>query len=235
MNLRVILCLVVLAAGCGATAPPAATATPETLIEGAYQPLWPFASLREAREWQERDRPQGHQPWHEDAPFTALSFAQGYLGLQEIDQVVSTRIQGRHARVTVGYRSPESKRPAPAAVIHLVRYGPGENAPWEVVGTDDTTLTLTTPRYGSAVRSPVTVGGRITGVDESIRVRVHQPSAAEPLAETPGVPAGGENQPWSAEVAFTAKPGEVVTIVAVTGGHVAGVERFAVTGVTSGP
>ncbi len=42
--------------------------------------------------------------------------------------------------------------------------------------------------------------------------------------------AGGTSSPWSASVTFHATPGEVITIAASTGGHVAAVERFAVTG-----
>ena len=41
-----------------------------------------------------------------------------------------------------------------AAVIHLVKYGTGWYVPWEVVGTDDTTLTLDHPAYGTSVSSP---------------------------------------------------------------------------------
>jgi hypothetical protein len=45
------------------------------------------------------------------------------------------------------------------------------------------------------------------------------------------LPAGGSNTPWSATVSFTASPGAVLTIAASTGGHMATVERFTVTGV----
>jgi hypothetical protein len=133
--------------------------------------------------------------------------------------------------VAVGFRSEEGSRLLTAAVIHLVRYGTDGDAPWEVVGTDDTTLTLTTPAYGGRVSSPMRVGGRITGVDESIRVQVRRPGAGRPLGESCCVPAGGSDRQWSATVAFRAAPGQTMTVVASTGGHVAEVERFAVTGV----
>jgi hypothetical protein len=103
-----------------------------------------------------------------------------------------------------------------------------------VVGTDDTWLSLTTPAYGAAVGSPVTVGGRITGVDESIRIQVRHPGAAEVLGEQCCLSAGGQNARWSDKVLFDAAPRGTLTIVASTGGHVAEVERFAVTGVTAG-
>ncbi len=46
--------------------------------------------------------------------------------------------------------------------------------------------------------------------------------------------AGGTRSPWSASVTFLATPGQVITIAAATGGHVATVERFAVTGARAG-
>jgi hypothetical protein len=106
----------------------------------------------------------------------------------------------------------------------------GRYAPWEVVGTDDTTFTLDSPAYGSTASSPVTVGGKITGVDESIRITVHRLSAQGPAGSYCCRAAGGTRSPWSARVAFRAAPGEVITIAAATGGHVAALERFTVTG-----
>jgi hypothetical protein len=100
-----------------------------------------------------------------------------------------------------------------------------------VVGTKDTTLTLTQPRYGATARSPMTVGGRITGVDESIRVQVRQPSTASPLGESAGIPAGGQSTPWSVRVPFHGATAPALTVVASTGGHVVDVEQFAITAV----
>ncbi|MFC6074046.1 Gmad2 immunoglobulin-like domain-containing protein [Microbispora camponoti] len=211
-----------------ATAP---TATGGSLVAGRYQPLWPFADEKQARDWQESYRSGGHQPWHLDAERTALSFTQGFLGFTGVDQVVKRTVTGGDARVSVGIRGEGGGRPGIAAVIHLVRFGAGPDAPWEVVGTDDTTFSLTTPGYGAVVSSPVRVGGRITGVDESIRVQVRATGSARPLGERCCVAAGGDGVPWSATVTFRAAPGRTLTLVASTGGHVAKVERFAVTGV----
>jgi hypothetical protein len=130
----------------------------------------------------------------------------------------------------VGYDTTES-RPAAAAVIHLVRIGEGPDAPWEVVGTADDLLTLETPAYGSTVRSPVTVGGHISGVDESLSVQARQPSSPAPLGGTSGLPAGGMHTPWETTVSFDGATDPVLTIVVSTGGHYQGVERFAITGV----
>jgi hypothetical protein len=60
--------------------------------------------------------------------------------------VTSTDVQADEAWIGVGYPT-EGGRAATAAVIHLVRFGPSPDAPWEVVGTRDSTLTLDVPRF----------------------------------------------------------------------------------------
>ncbi|WP_433159358.1 hypothetical protein [Kribbella sp. CA-247076] len=198
-----------------------------------YQPLWPFASVAEAAAWQRSHRDGGGQAWHLDAEQTALSFTTGFLGFTEIDRVIGRTIKGDDARISVGYASAEGPASV-AAVIHLVRIGQGPDAPWEVVGTADTLLTLERPRYGARVSSPITAGGRITGVDESIRVDVRQAGSERPLGTACCVPGGGERQPWSTRLSFRGAKAGSATIVASTGGHVQDVERFAITGVRVG-
>jgi Galactose oxidase, central domain len=197
-----------------------------------YQPLWPFTGVADAGAWQQAYRAGGHQPWHLDARLTALSFASGFLGYTNIDRVAGQTSSGSQTWVTVGYADTNNQTAA-AAVVHLARIGVGADAPWEVVGTRDTTLTLTRPAYGTTVVSPVTVGGRITGVDESLRVQVRA-IGTPVLGQVTGIPAGGEGSPWSAQVGFTAAAGTVLTIAVSTGGHNAPVERFAVTGARAG-
>ncbi|MEI8406630.1 MULTISPECIES: hypothetical protein [unclassified Kribbella] len=206
------------------------TPTTSTPVAFKYQPLWPFTSMAAAQAWQEAYRASGQQPWHLDAGRTALAFTTGYLGFTEIDRVVSRSVRGSEAWVAVGYRDPNGEYGV-AAVLHLARIGSGHDAPWEVVGSRDTTLSIDRPSYGAKVSSPVTVGGRITGVDESIVVEVRQPSTERPIGSTPGVPAGGQNQPWSTRVSIRGATDPALTIVAFTGGHLQRVERFAITGV----
>jgi hypothetical protein len=199
----------------------------------AYQPLWPFTSVADAAAWQRAYRDGGQQPWHLDADETALSFTTGFLGFTEIDRVVDRSLKDDEAWISVGYQSSEGPASV-AAVIHLVRIGQGDDAPWEVVGTQDSTLTLERPRYGARVTSPITVGGRITGVDESIRIDVRQSGTEEPLGSSCCLPGGGEKQPWSVRVTFRGADEGTVTVVASTGGHVQDVERFAITAVRIG-
>jgi hypothetical protein len=195
----------------------------------AHQPLWPFPDATVAAAWQDSYRTGGHQPWHLDAEMTALYFTQGYLGFTGIDRVTSSTTTGNDARVGVGFTLPNG-RDSTAAVIHLVRFGTDADAPWEVVGTRDDTLVLDTPPYGSQVTSPITAGGTITGVDESLRLQVRQAGTQRPLGETCCIPAGGQTQRWTASVALEGAVDGALTLVVSTGGHVADVERFAITG-----
>jgi len=193
-------------------------------------PLWPFRTAAEVEEWQAAYAAGGTQPWHHDAEMTASLFTTQFLGFTDVDQVLASDVDGDEAYVTVGYEAePGSGNLSPAARIHLRRYGSGEEAPWEVVGTADTTLSLDTPSYGSTATSPLTVGGVITGVDESLRVQVRQPSSAAPLGESCCEPAGGESSPWQSTVTFTGATDPALTVVVSTGGHVQDVERFAIT------
>jgi hypothetical protein len=220
-----------------AGAPPAPGPTPASTAPTyrGYQLLYPFASEAEATAWLVSSREEGHQPWHGSTDLTALGFA-AYVGFPGADQVFQTTFDTRgDAHVTVGFVNPNGD-PARMAVVHLLRLGTAADAPWEAVGTDDTLgLTLETPRYGSTVTSPVTVGGLITGADESIVVTAHRLGVQDPVGATPGVPAGGDRTPWSSTVRIAPGAPGVVTIAAATGGHLAAVERFAVTGVQTGP
>ncbi len=218
--------------GATTTSPPAAPVSLPWM--SGRQMLYPFDDVAAARAWQQEYRQGGHSPWHRDAVLTAQSFTQGYLGYQNINRVVSQRVFGLWAWVGVGYDLPNGKI-ATAAVIHLVKLDMGADGPWEVVGTTDVAqLTLTQPAYGSTVTSPVTAGGRITGVDESLRILVRS-GGIDRAGEKSGIPAGGTDSWWSASVNFQAPGGTVLTIAVSSGGHTQAVERFAVTGLRAGP
>ncbi len=214
---------------------PAGTAAggrlPDRPAAATAQWLWPFAGPSDVARWQRAYRQGGQQPWHLDAATTALGFA-GYLGYGGVDRVVRSTVDGQAAYVAIGFALPDGTLHT-AADVHLVKIGTGVDAPWEAVGTRDTTLTLDRPGYGSTVASPLTVGGRITGVDERVVVTLHAQSGD--LRATPAaVAAGGSRSPWSVRVRFSSGSGATITVAAATGGHVAAVERFAVTGVRTG-
>ncbi len=216
-----------------ASAAPSATATPSagpTATAFRFQPLWPFAGPADAVTWQRAAG--GSQPWRLDAGLTAVTFTRTFLGFDGLGTVTSTQAVGDEAWVGVGPGAPGN---GTAAVLHLARIGAGEHRPWEVVGSRDTTLTLTTPAYGAVATSPLPVGGRVTGVDESLRVQVRALDGTV-LGTGPALPAGGNVTPWSIPVPLDLTRPGVATIVVSTGGHLAEVERFALTAVrVAGP
>jgi hypothetical protein len=199
-----------------------------------YVPLWPFAGYPQAQQWETQQG--GSQPWHLDPSQTALNFTQGYLGFKDITMVTSRSIDADQAHIGVGYLGPDGKATT-AAVLHLVRYEayPGTStAPWEVVGSDDTTFSLERPAYDSSTGPTFTAGGHITGADENIHVWVRALNVQSALVDDCCLPAGGDKQPWTRKVVIqTAGPFARVpiTIIASTGGHVQEHERFAVQGI----
>ncbi|CAM3633312.1 hypothetical protein [Smaragdicoccus niigatensis] len=213
------------------TSRPLTTSVPADPSRFDYAPLWPFASVSDAQRWQQDYAASGHQPWHLDARQVALNFTEHQLGFTNVDTVLRVRLWTSQAWVTVGFTNPNGA-PVTSAELHLVRIGAGDEAPWEVVGTQDTTLTITTPLYGVKVSSPVTVGGLLSGVDESLRVEVRTLFDPHPVGVVSGISAGGDMSPWSATVPFAVSPGRTLTVVVSTGGHIAPVERFAITGVS---
>jgi hypothetical protein len=224
------------------TQPPTTSTTPSTPVTPTpptvppsssgrtfrYQPAWPFTSEVRAAEWQRSYRSGGHQPWHLDAGQTALSFTQSFLGFKDIKLVTSRSVRGDEAYVGVGYQI-DTGRKFTSAVLHLVKLGQGTDAPWEVVGTRDSDLSLTTPRYGIKAGSPLTVGGRITGVDEAIRLEVRQASSSGVLGTLCCVAAGGERSPWTGRVSFRGASDPALVVIASAGGHNQRTERFAIT------
>ncbi|MFN2607613.1 MAG: hypothetical protein ABR511_06900 [Acidimicrobiales bacterium] len=132
-----------------------------------YLPLWPFASLAEARAWEAAERDGGHQPWHLDAGQTAVGFSSGYLGYAGIDAVVARTVGAVDARVTMGYHV-EDGRTSAAATVHLRRFGPDRGAPDVAAGGGGTRwkvpVAVAGPA-GSVVTLAVATGGPVAAVE----------------------------------------------------------------------
>lgn len=205
------------------------TATTAAAIPFPYQPLWPFRSVDEAQQWQS-GAAGPREPWHLDAGETALKFSADFLGYTDIDTITNKAERADGAHISVGY-SAEGTAKGTAAIVHLARIGSGKDAPWEVVGTDDHDLTLTTPGYGAQVTSPIAIAGTITGVDESLHIQVRQITFPTLVGERCCLPAGGQSTPWQTTVETKGVTDKLLVIAVSTGGHLKQVERFAVTGV----
>jgi hypothetical protein len=226
---RAVLGALVLSAAliAGAFAP-VSRADVVTTDGAVYQPLWPFASQDEADRWLREGA--GAQPWHADPQATALRFTRDFLGFAEIDRTTSFTEETDEAHVGVGYALPNGEN-ITAATLHLARFGAADDAPWEVVGSVDDTLTLSAPTYGEAVGTVIEAGGTVTGVDESLHLQAKQSMRPDALGTYCCLAAGGSASEWSATVELSDRPQPgAVTLVVWTGGHVAEVEDFAITG-----
>jgi hypothetical protein len=192
----------------------------KTAMKTYYVPVWPFANYAEARGWQDKVSLSGSQAWHGDAVATARSYVQDVLGFTDLDVFAPLGPSGADGmHVQVGFLDP-NKKVRTAAVLHLVRYGPTADdvlAPWEVVGTDDAELGITSPEYGSHQTSPLTVGGTFTGVDGNLVASVRDRDG-NVLGQAPGLGAGGQDQPWTERVAYKATGGGVRVVVVFAGG-----------------
>jgi hypothetical protein len=219
------LVAVVLVAGCG---PRAHANPPGADYDFGYQALWPFPDLAAADRWL---ADPAATPWHGDPAATALTFTRDFLGLRDIDRTTGVRYRGDEAWVGVGIADPNGA-PVTVATLHLVRFGPAADAPWEVVGSEDTGLTLDRPGYGSTVGSVIDAGGTISGVDESLQLQARQLSGL--IGEFCCLSAGGERAPWSVRLPISGTQPGAITVVVWTGGHYANIERFAITGLRSG-
>lgn len=191
-------------------------------------PLYPFQTDAEVAQW----RGSGSRPEFSDAGKTAVAFAR-FLGYTDVNLVVTSTSDAKGEHVSVGSVVPDTDRRTVAAIVHLVRYDAQSGAPWVVVGTDDTDFALTAPAYGATITSPLPVGGRITGIDENIVVQVVQLHANGALGTSTGIPAGGQNSPWSGTMTFSTPSDPILMVAAKTGGHTRAVERFTVNGVRS--
>jgi hypothetical protein len=205
----------------------------DAVLAAPLLPLFPFQRAAEAEAWRAAHQASGARPEFADAGRTAVAFAQ-FLGYTEIDRVITSRTDAKGAHVSVGALIPDTDRTSTAAIVHLVRFMSGADAPWVVVGTDDTNFALTAPAYGRTIRSPLPVGGTITGVDENIKVHVQQLHGNGYLGELCCIPAGGQGSPWSGTVTFAPPTDPILMVSASTGGHIRAVERFTVNGVRAG-
>jgi hypothetical protein len=76
--------------------------------------------------------------------------------------------------------------------VHLVKIGSAGLGPWSVTHADSGNLSVSSPADGDLITSPITVTGRVPGVDESVHLRLMTDVV---LAE--GFAPAGHDQPWT--------------------------------------
>lgn len=68
-------------------------------------------------------------------------------------------------------------------------------------------------------------------MDENLHLWVRGLSSSHPLGQVCCIAAGGQQRPWTAAIRISRGTDQVLTVIVATGGHVAAVERFAITAV----
>ena len=194
------------------------TSNPSTTTSPAPPPavtftdpaIWPFTSQPQADAWKSD---HGARAWAVDPLQVATHFVEDYLGLTGV--VASGT--GSHIPLSVGSRS--------VGTVDLVQVG--TDGPWTVTTVGGTDLTITSPAADDAITSPTAVTGRITGVDENVRLRLLTSSGRE--ISSAGASAGTAvpwqgSLPWSdttwstaglVGTTVSAKDGSLTRLVAV--------------------
>ncbi len=171
------------------TVTPTPSPTPDVgLLPGSYAgpAVWPFTSAEQARSWQGGD-------WVTDSRQVVARFVTDYLGLSGVT-VTQTCVSCEVLGLQVAGRSVGEAR-----VGHYTFTG-GKRV-FTVVGVGGTDLTVTSPRPGQSVSSPLQVSGRITGVDENVALTLRTAPGGRVVAQG-GAPAGSA-VPWSATLTWS--------------------------------
>jgi hypothetical protein len=183
-----------------ATSEPSTSASPTPVETGDWHSaaFWPFASAAEA---EAADPPAA---WTTDGLEVGRRLVRDVLGLADVT-VVQTCTSCEALTLKVG-----SEDVGTITLGHYTVHGTRVFTVADVSGTD---LTVTSPKAGAAVVSPLSVTGRITGVDENVQLRLLSTAGKELAAA--GAPAGTA-VPWSATLTWSASDWTSGAVVGVT-------------------
>ena len=170
-------------------------------------PFFPFTSDAQAADWAAAP---GDRAWADDPVQVAQHLVDDLLALEGVRATRDTCLCDDRAIVTL--------QAGDAAVgrVQLARLGTGSRRPWAAMSVDASAtgqLSVTSPRAGTEISSPLTVTGTVQGVDENVRVSLR--TATGTLLAEGGAPAGSE-QPWSTTLRWTADDWTTGVVTAVT-------------------
>ncbi|MDX6197796.1 MAG: hypothetical protein QOJ79_947 [Actinomycetota bacterium] len=164
-------------------------------------PVWPFSTDAQAADW---ERHPGAQGWADDPVQVAQHLLADYLKLPG-RAVPRTDDDQDSAVVAV------SAAGRTVARVRLVRVGRDQNGPWSVVGADAPSLSVTQPRDGDEVSSPINIAGTAADPDTSVHVRL---LATRALGD--GHTMAGRDIPWTHSLPWTGSDWSVAALVANT-------------------
>jgi hypothetical protein len=178
----------------GHPASPPVVSQTGTAFTGDVTPVWPFDNAAQVASWQQGYAADGLAPWHLDPVYTATAFVTRGIGFsgQNVVAVRDTATGHRSGDVTLGTRTTASGRTVVFGTAHLIRWGNGADAPWEVTGIDSTGARIDSPSRDSSVSSPLTVRYTLDGgAEENVTVSVHDGDSY--AAAKPAVVGGGQH------------------------------------------
>ena len=196
------------AASCRPTPGPCGTPTPasDTPSIGQVRALWPFTTDAEATAWQ---ADHGDKPWAGDVLAVIQHFAADYLGARGLTAFQPPGGPNANGGTTVLLMSHGRQ----VAAARWLRLGQGRVRPVSVTEVTNNDMSVTAPQPMSGINSPTSVTGRLTGVDENVRLRLLT-SAGKEIA-TAGAPAGSA-VPWQGSLSWSDKGWATAGIVATT-------------------
>jgi hypothetical protein len=203
------------------------TVSPPTAVDDYADAIWPFTSKAQADDWK---ADHGTRPWANDKQQLVQHFVTDYLGLKD---VYAGEPCGTCTKVPLMDTPTPGASTADVGLVELTadQTGGGFNGPFSVLGVTSPTLKVTAPT--APITSPTTVGGTITGVDESIRLSL---VTAEGKTIATGQTMAGSGAPWSASLTWTDTSWTRGALVATTGNARDGAtNRVVVTLVTRQP
>jgi hypothetical protein len=183
-----------------ATSEPSTSASPAPVDTGDWQfaAFWPFASAAEARA---ADPPAA---WTTDGLEVGKRLVRDVLKLPDVT-VVQTCVSCEALTLKVGAQD--------VGTLQLGHYTVHGTRVFTVADVSGTDLTVTSPKAGAAVVSPLSVTGRVTGVDENVQLRLLS-TAGKELASA-SAPAGSA-VPWSATLTWSSTDWTSGAVVGVT-------------------
>jgi hypothetical protein len=184
-------------------------------------PGWPFTTDAQAADWVASP---GERRWAADPVQVTQHLLDDLLELP--GEAVGTAGRGGDVVQVVVKAAGR-----PVSTVQLEQVGRGTNGPWSVTGASAEDVSITTPKAGGDVASPLTVTGRVTGYDESVRVRLFTGAGAQ-LADG-HAPAGAE-QPWSQPLRWSQSTWTVGLLTASTYDGKGDLHALAVTPVRRG-
>lgn len=170
-------------------------------------PFFPFTSDAQAADWAEAP---GARTWADDPVAVAQHLLDDLLDLDGVRATRDTCLCEGQARVDV------QAGDATVARVTLALLGTSATRPWVVLSVDSDAsggLSVSSPKAGTEVSSPLTVTGTVTGVDESVQVRLR--TVPGTLLDEQFVPAGMDH-PWSTQLSWSSSQWTTGVVTAVT-------------------